>query len=103
MYDLSKLKIGKNPCIFKDCDSSDGLHYYGEGQGAHCYVCLKSVLSDDMKEELGIEEENEQEEVVTREKITPEENEKIKSRTSTDGKGYRGIKTATNNFFGVRY
>jgi hypothetical protein len=49
------------------------------------------------------EDEAEDEEVSTREKITPEENERIKSYTGSDGKGYRGIKTATNIFFGVRY
>lgn len=92
--------IGKNQCPF--CDSSDAFHFYGEGKGGYCWSCEKSILSDDKKAELQIEED-EQEEVVTREKITPEENEKIKSYTGTDGKGYRGIKTSTNNFFGVRY
>jgi hypothetical protein len=61
--------------------------------------------SDERKAELGWNEDNNDEEeyVSTREKITPEENERIKSYTGSDGKGYRGIKTATNIFFGVRY
>lgn len=91
--------LGKNPCPF--CTSSDGFHFYGEGKGGYCWSCLKSILSDDKKVELEIEDE--QEEVVTRERITEEENEKIKSYTGTDGKGYRGISKATNAFFGVRY
>lgn len=96
--------VGKNACPFVGCGSSDGFHWYGEGNGGYCYSCNKSILSDERKAELGIDSEDDYgEEVVTREKITPEENERIKARTGTDGKGYRGISKDINTFFGVRY
>lgn len=96
--------LGKNPCPFPKCGSSDGFHWYGDGKGGHCWACERSILSDERKAELGYDNEDEEcEEVMTREQITAEENERIKSYTSTDGKGYRGIKTSTNTFFGVRY
>jgi hypothetical protein len=98
---LMEFKVGKNPC--NKCGSKDNFHFYGEGLGGHCFGCGFNILSDDRKAELGFEQEDEQEEVVTREKITPEENERIKGYTGTDGKGYRGIKKETNTFFGVRY
>lgn len=101
---MSEYKLGKNRCPFKGCGSSDGFHWYGEGRGGSCFVCHRSILSDERKMELGIDsDEQEIEEVSTREKITPEENERIKAMTSPDGKGYRGIKKETNTFFGVRY
>jgi hypothetical protein len=96
--------IGKNSCPFPKCGSSDGFHWYGEGKGGHCWSCERSILSDDRKAELGVgDEETEEEEVVTREAITKEENEKIKSYTGLDAKGWRGLKKETNSFFGVRY
>jgi hypothetical protein len=56
-------------------------------------------------EEMGWtdEDEGEQEVVTTKEKITQEQNEEIKSITSFDGQDYRGIRKETNVFFGVRY
>jgi hypothetical protein len=100
---MSEFVVGKNPCPFRGCGSSDGFHWYGEGNGGYCYSCNKSILSDERKAELEIEEQDDEEEVVTREKITPEQNERIKSYTGTDGKGYRGIRKDINTFFGVRY
>lgn len=101
---MSEYVIGKNPCPFKGCGSSDGFHWYGEGQGGFCWSCNKSVLSDARKEELGIEN-NEQEdiEVMTRERITPEEVERIKKYTSFKGSGYRDISDETYKFFGIRH
>lgn len=102
---MAEFVIGKNPCPFRGCGSSDGFHWYGEGNGGYCYSCNKSILSDERKEELGLDddEDDEMEEVVTREKITEEEHNRIKGYTNTDGKGYRGIRKDTNTFFGVRY
>jgi KaiC/GvpD/RAD55 family RecA-like ATPase len=101
---MAEFVIGKNACPFTGCGSSDGFHWYGEGNGGYCYSCNKSILSDERKAELGLDAEDDyEEEVVTREKITPEENERIKARTGTDGKGYRGITKEINTFFGVRY
>ena len=48
-------------------------------------------------------DEEEDEEVMTREKITDEQNTEIKSYTGTKGHGYRGIRDETNKYFGVRY
>lgn len=99
---MTEFVVGKNSCPFRGCGSSDGFHWYGEGKGGYCWSCQKSLLSDERKEELGFDED-EEEEVVTREALTKEENEKIKSYTSPDGKDYRGIRKETNTFFGVRY
>lgn len=97
-------QVGKNPCPFPKCGSSDGFHWYGEGKGGFCWACQKTIPSDERKAELGYaNEEEECEEVSTREKITAEENEKIKSYTTHNGQNYRGIKDETNKFFGVRY
>jgi hypothetical protein len=49
------------------------------------------------------EQEEEDDEVSTREPITDEENKRIKKATTTNGQNYRGIRTETNTFFGVRY
>ena len=98
-------KTGCPRCIRNGRDNShNNLHVYASTESAHCWSCSWTIPSKEHREAMGWDEDfNEEEEVVTREKITPEENEKIKARTSADGKGYRGIKTATNNFFGVRY
>lgn len=101
---MTDFVYGKNPCPFTGCGSSDGFHWYGEGNGGFCYSCNKSILSDERKAELGIDDVScEEEEVVAREKITPEENERIKAKTGVDGKGYRGIRKDINAFFGIRF
>lgn len=84
--------------------SCNNLKVYGGDNGAFCWSCNFTIPSAEHREAMGWDESADEEEYVsTREKITPEENEKIKSYTGTDGKGYRGISTATNSFFGVRY
>lgn len=101
--------VGKNPCprcVSKGRDKSgDNFHFYGEGLGGFCFVCEYTLPSDEWLAENGQLEcdEEEFEEVTTREAITQEENEKIKSYTSTDGKGWRGIRKEINAFFGVRF
>lgn len=101
---MSEFHIGKQACPFPKCGSSDGFHWYGEGKGGYCWACEKSIPSDERKAELGHnDEEQECEEVSTREKITAEENERIKAMTTLDGQGYRGIRKDINTFFGVRY
>lgn len=99
-------KTGCPRCIRKGEDKSrNNLHVYGEGKGAFCWACEFTIPSDEWLAEHGEikDEEEEFEEVSTREAITPEENEKIKGYTGTDGKGFRGIRKETNSFFGVRY
>jgi hypothetical protein len=75
---------------------------YGEGRGAYCWSCNWTILSDDEREARGIDEQ-EEEVYVTREKITKEQAEEIKANTTYNGQNYRGIRTETNKFFGVKY
>lgn len=86
--------------------SGDNLQVYGEGKGAFCFACKFTILSDEQKEERGLDMENDyedEEEVSTREAITPEENMKIKGYTGTRSKSWRGIKDETNVPYGIRY
>lgn len=84
--------------------SGNNLAVYGPGNGAYCFACEFTILSDKQKLERGIDdEEEEEEEVSTREAITPEENAKLKTYTGTKSKGWRGIKDETNVAAGVRY
>lgn len=85
--------------------SGDNLMVYGEGQGAYCWSCSFCIPSDEHRAQMGWddEEEEDDEQVSTREKITEEEYQQVKSYTRTNGKGYRGISDETNKFFGVRY
>lgn len=98
-------KLGKNPCPrcrSKGRDNSgDNFVWYGEGRGGHCFTCQYTERSDEMQD--GEEYEDDEEEVLTKEKLTKEENEKIKSYTSTKSKNWRGIKDETNVAYGVRY
>ena len=99
-------KTGCPRCIRKGEDKSrNNLHVYGEGKGAFCWACEFTIPSNEWLAEHGEikDEEEEFEEVSTREAITPEENEKVKGYTGTDGKGFRGIRKEINSFFGVRY
>lgn len=87
-------------------NSGNNLHVYGPGRGAKCYAeCGFKILSDDFVAEHGLDEgeEQEEEEVVTRERITEEQLKQIKGYTGTAGKGYRKIRDETNQFYGVRY
>lgn len=95
-------------CARKGRDTAkDNLQVYGEGKGAFCHACEFTILSDEEKRKRGLDVENdydeEEEEVSTREKITEEEHEQLKSYTGVKCKGWRGIKDETNKFFGVRY
>lgn len=97
---------GKYPC--EKCRSrghdrsGDNFHFYGEGLGGYCFVCGHVVPSD-----LWLSENGKQwiweDEVATREKLTPEEVEKIKGYTGSDGKGMRGISDETYKAYGVRH
>lgn len=91
-------------CRKKGRDSTgDNLKVYGSGQGAYCWSCGFTIPSEEHMLKMGWSEEEEEEEVSTREPITPEENEKLKSITGLEGKGYRGIRDETSRYFGVRY
>lgn len=105
---LSGLKIGKNPCYRCRKNGNDrsgnNYHFYGEGKGGYCHACGLTQLSDDEKANRGEDIEDEEwEEVSTKEPITKEENDKIKSYTGVSGKGYRGLRDDVTKPFGVRY
>lgn len=80
----------------------DNLAVYDD-ESCHCFSCGHTRLSEAEKERRGITDEQEEEGVMTREKITGEENDRLKKMTGTDCRGWRGIRKETNSFFGVRY
>ena len=61
-------------------NSGNNLHVYGPGKGAFCWGdCGFTIPSDDHKAAMGWDEEEQEEEVVTREKITEEQNAQLKA------------------------
>lgn len=106
---MAEYKLGKNPC--KRCRAAgndaagDNFTYYGEGKGGFCFRCNYVLPSDERKAELGWEDDNEEdyEEVTTKEKITAEQNEALKKYTACNSKGWRGIKDTSNVAYGIRY
>jgi len=98
---------GKYPC--KRCVSmgrdsgGNNFHFYGEGLGGYCFSCGHTTPSEQWLSENGKQWEWEEDEVATREKLTPEQVEKIKGYTSTTGKGMRGISDETYKAYGVRH
>lgn len=85
--------------------TGDNLRVYGEGKGAYCWSCDFTIPSDEHREKMGWDdsEEEEDNEVMTRERLTEEEHEDIKSYTGLKGFNYRGIRDETSRWFGVRY
>lgn len=106
---MSNYVVGKNPC--KKCRENsrdaagNNFTYYGEGRGGFCWSCGYVLPSDERRAELGWDEQQEEEieEVTTKEAITPEENAAIKGYTTSRSQGWRGIKDITNVAYGVRY
>ena len=94
-------------CRRKGLDNSgNNLQVYGSNQSAYCFACEWTIPSAEHRAKMGWdedEEEEEYEEVSTKEKITEEENKHLKSYTGTKSKGWRGIRDETNVIFGVRY
>jgi hypothetical protein len=85
-------------------NSGNNLHIYGEGKGAFCWSCEFTIPSDAHRAAMGWDEEDEEDESVsTRDPITDEEHDKLKSQTGTKGFKYRGISDKTSIPFGVRY
>lgn len=84
----------------------DNLHNYGEGKGSYCFSCNYTILSDDEKAKRGIDTLDdfyEGEEVSTKETITQEEIDKVKSYTGTKGCNLRGITDATYKAYSIRH
>lgn len=105
----ASLVEGKNPCYWCRKDGRDqsgtNFHYYGEGNGGHCFssLCGKTLLSEDYKEEYGINEvELEEFEFVATE-FNEDIHNKLKENTGVDSKGYRGIRADISRSLGVRY
>lgn len=82
--------------------SGDNLVVY-EDESSHCFACGYTVPSDQWLSENGKQWEWEEDEVATREKLTPEEVEKIKEYTGTAGHNMRGITDETYKAYGVRH
>lgn len=83
--------------------AGNNLHVYGPGKGAFCWACEFTIPSDEHKAEMGWDSPDETEEVMTREALTQEEKDEIKSYTGLQGHGYRGIRDDVSRKFGVRY
>lgn len=75
-----------------------GLDEEGKHRGGFCFSCNLSIPSQALMEE---NEEEEEIELVGSE-FNEDIHEKLKKATSTDRKGYRGIRKDTTTFFGVR-
>lgn len=101
---MQKFVEGKQACPFKGCGSSDGFHWYGEGRGGHCWSCERSILSDEKKIELGIDKyEWDESEIMTKELITEEEIEVLRTYTGTKGQNSRGITDETYKSYACRF
>ena len=114
MYEAGKnngYRVGKNPCPAcrkkGEDHAGDNFYWYGDGKGGYCWKCNYTVLSDDEKAKRNAltndVSDDYEDEVMTREIISNEENERIKSYTGVSGKGYRGIRDEVSKYFGVRY
>lgn len=88
------------------CNSSDGFAVYeedGKPSGGYCYVCEYSESGDNKKSKPKNKprvKENMTEKI--KEKVTKEQTDELKSRTTTKGSGYRGIRDDVLATFGVR-
>jgi len=107
-YGIDLGRVGKTACPRcrrKGGDTAgNNLAVYGYEKGAFCWACSFTIPSAEHREAMGWDEEEEEDyEVMTRERITEEENRAIKGYTGTKCKGWRGIEDETNIFFGVRY
>lgn len=107
--DLSReYKTGCPRCLKNGNDrNQDNLHVYGLDEGGkhggyHCFACGHTYPSQEWLEENGEEEEEEYEDIMGKE-FDEDIHQKIKERTGTDSKGYRGIRTDISRYFGVRY
>lgn len=105
--DLTKdHKTGCPGCIRKGMDNSrNNLNVYSKTESAHCFACGWTIASKEHIAKMGwdVQYEIEEEEIVTREAITKEENLELKRYTGTKSNGWRGIKNETNILAGVRY
>ena len=91
------------------CGSSDGLAIYSD-DSSHCFVCQKTVPSEEFKDEKkkpkrkGLTEKKRKDEMTEKVKasVTPEETESLKGKAGLTAGGYRGIRDDVLKVFGVR-
>ena len=95
------------------CGSSDGLAVYSDNS-SHCFVCQKTVPSEEFKEEHStnnkpkirkevMQQETTGKPVKEKEPISEEKAQQIKDETSTRCNGYRGLSDSITSYFGVRH
>lgn len=101
---LEEGKNGCRRCISEGRDeSADNFHYYGEGLGGNCFNCGYTLLSDEYKEEYGINEVELEEYDYMATEFNADLHNKIKEGTGTDSRDYRGVRTDISRSLGVRY
>ncbi len=98
----------KEPCVACRSRGRDraGNNFtnYGTGNGGFCFSCGYTILSDAERERKGLDEYiYDDEEVMTKELITPEEVEKLKEYTGVQGKMSRNIPDETYKAYAVRF
>jgi len=87
-------------------NSMDNLHVYGvdssgRHRGAFCHSCEYTIPSQEYLEDLNEELEEEYDEMGN--KLDKDVLVELKSTTTTDSRGYRGITKETSSYFNVRY
>lgn len=90
------------------CGSSDGLAIYDDGS-SHCFVCQKTVPSDEFREDnkskSKVKVKNKGKEEMTEKlkpSVTEEETKALKDKTTLAANNYRGIRDDVLKVFGVR-
>lgn len=82
--------------------SGNNLKVYGSDKGAFCFACSFTIPSAEHREAMGWDDNDEdEEEVSTQEKITKEEVAKLKSYTNAAGGGARGISDNSYKHYAV--
>lgn len=98
-------KTGCPRCMREGGDNSrNNLHVYGSTESAFCFACSWTIPSKEHREAQGWDdrEDEEEAELSTKEKLTPEEITSFKGYTGESGKGARGISDATYKHYAVR-
>ncbi len=98
-------KTGCPRCIKSGNDNSrNNLHVYGDTESAFCFACSWTIPSKEHREAMGWDEidEDDEGEIMSKEKLTQEEINRFKGYTSESGKGVRGISDETYKHYAVR-
>lgn len=99
----------------ENCGSKDARAVYSDGS-SHCFSCQHTVPSKEYlaefkhnkpsrvraKASVISEEEKQERKTMSKELITAEENEELKSKTKLSGANYRGISDEVLKFYGCR-